>query len=121
MTSNGGIRWRRLLNAHFERGRIRLGGLQASGYAHGIDFVRSGTGLLWGSRGYSLQTTDGGRHWRQVSATFPEEREGWSGWVVSARIAYLLVHDGGPRQYQRLLRTSDTGRTWRLVRAWPRN
>jgi photosystem II stability/assembly factor-like uncharacterized protein len=118
VTSDGGRQWRRLLNAHFERGRIRLGGLQGSGYAHGISFARSGLGLLWGSRGYSLWTADGGRHWHPVSATSPEVREGWTGWVVSDRIAYLLVHDTGSRRAQKLLRTADAGRTWKLVRDW---
>jgi photosystem II stability/assembly factor-like uncharacterized protein len=118
VTSDGGRRWRRILNAHFERGRIRLGGLQSSGYAHEISFDRSGHGLLWGSRGYSLWTADGGRHWHPVSATSPEIREGWSGSVVSDRIAFLLVHDTGARRYQKLVRTADAGRTWKLVRDW---
>jgi len=117
-TSDGGRRWKRLLNAHFERGRIKLGGLQNSAYAHGISFDRSGHGLLWGSRGYSLWTADGGHHWHPVSATSPEVKEGWSGWVAADRTAYLLVHDTGAQRPQKLVRTSDGGRSWNLVRDW---
>jgi photosystem II stability/assembly factor-like uncharacterized protein len=119
-TTNGGATWKRLLNVFFEPGRIQRGGLSGSGYPGGISFVRAGRGLLWEGRESSYYTSDGGRHWRPISATSPEEREGYAGWFVSKGAAYLLVQDNGVRQDYELLRTRDGGRTWKLVRSWSR-
>jgi len=120
LTTDGGRRWKRLLNVYFEPTRNRLGGLPEVGYPHGIHFTRSGRGLLWANRGGTLSTVDGGRHWQPISATSPESREGYSGWLVTDRIGYLLLQDNARRLDWELLRTADGGRSWRLVRSWSR-
>jgi hypothetical protein len=120
LTRDGGTHWERLVNAYFEPARIRLGGLEGSGYAQGIAFARTGHGLLWSARGDTLRTSDGGRHWRPIKATSPETREAYSGWLVNGRVGYLLLQDDGSRPHWELLRTVDGGRTWRLVRSWAR-
>jgi photosystem II stability/assembly factor-like uncharacterized protein len=118
-TRDGGGSWKRLLNAHFEPARIRLGGLQASGYVQGIAFERTGHGLLWSTRGDTLRTSDGGRHWRPLSTTSPEVREAYSGWLVDDRVGFLLLQDDKRADWE-LLRTENRGRSWRLVRYWSR-
>jgi len=120
VTRNGGRTWKRLLNAHFEPAHVRLGGLQASGYVQGIAFERTGHGLLWSTRGDTLRTSDGGRHWRPVSATSPEEQEAYSGWLVNDRVGFLLLQNNERGDWE-LLRTENGGRTWRLVRSWSRH
>jgi photosystem II stability/assembly factor-like uncharacterized protein len=119
LTTDGGVRWKRLLNAFFEPGRVRLGTLH-SGYAAGMSFTRGGHGLLWSARGNTLRTSNGGRHWRPISATSPEVREGLSGWLVSDRVGYLLVQNDSMAKGWELLRTDDGGRGWRRVHTWPR-
>lgn len=115
-TVNGGERWRRLVNVHFEPGPVRAGGLSRFGYPQGMSFARSGRGLLWEGRGVSYLTTDRGRTWRPISVTRADERTGVSGWFVSNRVAYLLVQDDDFE----LFRTTSGGQTWRLVRSWAR-
>jgi photosystem II stability/assembly factor-like uncharacterized protein len=119
LTRNGGRSWKRLLNAHFEPARIQLGGLQARGYVQGIAFERTGHGLLWSTRGDTLRTSDGGRHWRPLTAISPEVREAYSGWLVNDRVGYLLLQDNDRADWE-LLRSENGGRTWRLVRYWSR-
>jgi photosystem II stability/assembly factor-like uncharacterized protein len=118
VTTNGGARWKRLLNAFFEPGRPRLGTLH-SGYATGMTFTRGGHGLLWSERGDTLRTSDGGRTWRPLAATAPDVREAYSGWLVDDRVGYLLLQDGAREDWE-LLRTENSGRTWRVVRFWSR-
>jgi photosystem II stability/assembly factor-like uncharacterized protein len=118
LTTDGGSRWKRLLNAFFEPGRVRLGTLH-SGYARGISLTRKGHGLLWSSRGDTLRTSDGGRHWRPTAATSPEVREAYSGWQVNDHVGFLLLRDDDRDDWE-LLRTVDGGRSWRLVHYWPR-
>jgi photosystem II stability/assembly factor-like uncharacterized protein len=117
LTTDGGARWKRLLNAFFEPGRVRLGTMH-SGYAGGMSFTRGGHGLLWSARSSTVRTSDGGRHWRPIAAT--ETREAYSGWLVNDRIGYLLLRDDRRQFDWELLRTENGGRTWRLVRAWSR-
>jgi photosystem II stability/assembly factor-like uncharacterized protein len=119
VTRDGGARWKRLLNAFFEPGPVRLGTLR-SGYAGGMSFTRGRHGLMWFARGQTLRTSDAGHHWRRIHATSPEEREAYSGWLVNDRIGYLLLQDSGRRSDWELLRTENGGRTWRLVRSWLR-
>ena len=118
-TSNGGATWKRLVNYYFDPGRIRPGGL-GGGYPRGINFAGSGRGLLWSRRGSTFRTSDGGRHWRAISATSPEIREGLSGWLVSDRLGYLLLQNDSMARDWELLRTVDGGRSWRRVHSWPR-
>jgi photosystem II stability/assembly factor-like uncharacterized protein len=121
VTRSGGLRWRRLLNVYFEPAPNRLRGLQRMGYPHGISFTSAGSGLLWSDRGYALRTSDGGRHWRAISATSPEGREAYSGWLVNERVGFLLLQVSRRRVGWELLRTENGGRTWRLVRSWARH
>jgi photosystem II stability/assembly factor-like uncharacterized protein len=116
-TVDGGRRWRRLVNVYFEPRRIRDGGLERYGYPTGISFIRSGRGLLLQDRGVSYLTTDGGRSWTRLRATKPDDRIGKSGWVVSDRIAYLLVQAEARHE---LLRTVDGGGAWTIVHVWSR-
>jgi photosystem II stability/assembly factor-like uncharacterized protein len=118
VTTDGGVRWKRLVNAFFEPGRVRLGALR-SGYAGGISFTRRGHGLMWSARGHTLRTQDGGRSWRPISATLPGSREGLSGWLVTDRLGYLLRQNTVARRRWVLLRTADGGRSWRPVHSWP--
>ena len=89
------------------------------GYVQGIAFERTGHGLLWSTRGQTLRTSDGGRHWRPISATLPEVREAYSGWLVNDRVGYLPLQNDDRADWE-LLRTENGGRTWRLVRHWSR-
>jgi photosystem II stability/assembly factor-like uncharacterized protein len=118
VTTDGGASWKRLFNAFFEPGRVRLGKLH-SGYAGGMSFTPGADGLLWSARGQTIRTSDGGRHWRPTAATSPEVREAYSGWQVNDRVGYLLLQDNDREDWE-LLRTENGGRTWRLVRSWSR-
>ena len=103
----------------FEPGRVRLGTMH-SGYAGGMSFTRGGHGLLWSSRGETLRTSDGGRHWRPNRRYLARRREGLLGLVANDRIGYLLLRDDGRRFDWELLRTDGRRRKWRLVRSWSR-
>jgi photosystem II stability/assembly factor-like uncharacterized protein len=119
LTTDGGSRWTQLVNAHFEPGRVRLRGLQARGYPEGMTFTRRGRGLLWSARGHTLRTRNGGRSWLPLSVTLPKEREGYSGWLVSNRVAFLLLQDNSSRRRWSLLRSTDGSRSWQRVQSWP--
>lgn len=118
LTTDGGTRWNRLWNAFFEPGRVRLGTMH-SGYAGGMTFTRRGRGLLWSTRGHTLRTRDGGRSWAPIAVTSPESREAYSGWLVTNRVAYLLLQDNATRHRWSLLRSTDGSKSWRRVRYWP--
>ena len=117
-TSSGGTTWKRLVNDHFEPGRIKRGGF-AGRYPRGISFARSGRGLLWAGRGATYRTSDGGRNWLPIPGT-SALREGLSGWFVSDRVGYLLVQNDSLARDWELLRTDDGGRRWRRMHSWPR-
>jgi len=85
-----------------------------------MSMLDSGDGLLWEDRENTYRTADRGRHWRALSTTSPESREGYSGWVVSPETSYLLVRDNGARFDIELMRSDDGARTWRRIRSWPR-
>ena len=74
LTTDGGTRWKRLWNAFFEPGRVRLGTMH-SGYAGGMTFTRRGRGLLWSTRGHTLRTRDGGRSWAPSRRDLTRGRE----------------------------------------------
>jgi photosystem II stability/assembly factor-like uncharacterized protein len=116
-TVDGGKRWRRIVNVYFEPRGLRDGGLARHGYANGISFDGSGHGLLWQDGEQSYLTRNGGRAWRPISATSADVRIGTSGSLVSERVAFLLVQ---AQDRHELLKTSDGGRRWRLVRSWSR-
>jgi photosystem II stability/assembly factor-like uncharacterized protein len=120
VTKTSGASWTRLVNVHFEPGRVRSGGLHGDGYPRGLSFTPSGRGILWEARGDTYRTADGGRHWRGISVTSPEDREGLSASFVSDRVGYLLLQDSGRRLDWELLRTRNAGRSWRVVRSWAR-
>jgi photosystem II stability/assembly factor-like uncharacterized protein len=119
-TLNGGSRWERLVNVQFEPGHLRRGGVSLLGYPRGISLTPSGRGLLWAARSSTFLTTDRGRHWRRLSRTRPEEREGVSGWLVSDRVGYLLLQENRRTIGWELLRTADGGTTWHRMHAWLR-
>jgi photosystem II stability/assembly factor-like uncharacterized protein len=107
-TRSGGAGWRLILRTF------------GSGYPRGMSMLPSGAGLLWEDRENTYRTSDGGRHWRALSITSPESREGYSGSVVSPQTSFLLVRDSGARFDIELMRSDDGARTWRRVRSWPR-
>jgi photosystem II stability/assembly factor-like uncharacterized protein len=118
-TDTGGKRWRLRSSAVVPGlGVGRAGrGLPGSGYAHGISFRPGGVGWLWESRGSFLATSDGGRTWHALAVGEPE--------IVEAQSAQLLSDRAGLALFRRpndvaLERTTDGGRSWRIVRTWPR-
>jgi photosystem II stability/assembly factor-like uncharacterized protein len=110
-THDGGRRWRLVMN---DRGARTIG---SSGYARGMDFLRSGLGIVWESRGHSYITRDAGRTWSALALTSPELVEISSASLVSERIALAVVRNGRRRRIE-LRRSSDGLRTWRVVRSW---
>jgi ABC-type taurine transport system ATPase subunit len=66
--------------------------------------------------GAPLVTADGGRTWRESTSRWPYSL-GWAA-AVSDGFAFALVDT---RREQRLVRTTDAGRTWRVVHHWPKS
>ena len=105
-TSDGGRTWR------------RRGGARWSGYVEGAAFAQDGFGLVWTSRGTLNVTRDGGDHWfGRPDVAQPELDFGGGGAAFPGGrgLVFLSRGDGAAR----LLTTSDSGRTWRVVHRWP--
>ena len=111
-TYDGGFTWR--LRAAVAIGGPGGAGLDSYGYAQGIQFLSSGTGILWESRGVLLFTHSDGRAWRRAPVVRPERDYGQSATVVSSRTFFALLT--GP--HRRLVVTRDGGAHWRTVHRW---
>lgn len=98
-------------------GRSSPGAICGCGYPGGVSFARGGHGLIWQSGDLTYRTSDGGRTWSHLPFTVTDYVTGLSAAQVSARTAYLLVHTVRERRWD-LRRTDDSGRSWRVVRAW---
>ena len=117
-TNDGGQTWNKLIGVHHIGASTTQGSLGSGGYATGIDFVDKTTGWLWEERGGIYQTADGGRTWQPNPIGRPEmfEAQSITFWTPSDGLA--LFRDNGQRRYV-VEKTSDGGRTWSVVHAWP--
>jgi photosystem II stability/assembly factor-like uncharacterized protein len=118
-TSTAGRTWRLRSSAVAPGLGVARAGrrLPGSGYAHGISFRPSGVGWLWESRGSFVATRDGGRTWHPLAVGEPEIVEAQSAQLLSDRAGFALLRRPGDVALER---TTDGGRSWRVVRTWPR-
>jgi hypothetical protein len=94
------------------------GGISSYGYPIGIAGASDGFGLIWESRGTLYVTRDGGRHWKPLPKLVePETDFGSWAYTIPHGVGWALVLRGGEGRW-RLLRTTDAGRTWRVVHRW---
>jgi photosystem II stability/assembly factor-like uncharacterized protein len=100
-------------------GRGGYGGISSFGYPLGIaGEIRGGFGLIWESRGTLYVTRNGGHHWQGLPKLVrPDLDFGDSACVLPGGSGFALVSLGGSER-RRLLETTDSGRTWRLVHRW---
>jgi photosystem II stability/assembly factor-like uncharacterized protein len=115
-TKDGGRSWGFLAGSD-ARDKHRSGGLSAAGYPGDLEFYGN-WGLITQHRGLSYVSSDGGWSWRALRVTSPETAEGDDSSLVSPSVGFLL-RSRGPQERE-LLRTDDGGRSWRVVRRWPR-
>jgi photosystem II stability/assembly factor-like uncharacterized protein len=116
-TRNGGRTWEAgAATLPIGRDSHPHGGIQEYGYPDGLAFAPDGFGLLTESRGTLYVTRDGGVHWRARPGVARPEVD-FAGGAAAFRggVGYVLL----TFQFRgRLLRTSDYGRTWQVVRRW---
>ena len=116
--------WRRVActnfsTAHFPCGKHSYGGIGSVGYAVGVAGAsRGGFGLIWESRGTVLVTRDGGRHWtgRPKLAMFDQDFGNWAFVLPRGGVGFVILSRGAV--HDRLVETTDYGRTWRVVHRW---
>jgi photosystem II stability/assembly factor-like uncharacterized protein len=91
-------------------------GLSTSGYPLGLAMADNGFGLIWEARGPLYVTRDGGSHWSaEPQIGVPEVDFGASGVALPHDEGFVLL----TRSLQdRLLETTDAGRSWRVVHRW---
>ncbi len=117
-TRDGGSRWTLVMDAGYRHaGQSSPGAICGCGWPGGVSFARGGRGLIWQSGDLTYTTSDGGRTWSDVRFTTTWSVNGLSGAQISARTAYLLVHESVERRWD-LRRTDDYGRSWRVVHVW---
>jgi|SRR5579875_992646 len=110
--------WKRVAYTPFASAK-GYGGIASYGYPLGIAANDDGFGLIWESRGTLYSTPDGGRHWRpHPKIARPEIDFGsWAFVLPHGGVGWVVLEHGGTRG-RRLLETTDSGRTWRLVHSW---
>ncbi|HUJ55626.1 MAG TPA: hypothetical protein VLW49_06525 [Gaiellaceae bacterium] len=92
-------------------------GLSSFGYPVGMAMADNGFGLIWESRGTLYVTRDGGTRWLGEPHVAPPEIDfGLSGVALPHGTGFVLLTRA--RFRQRLLETTDAGRTWRVVHRW---
>jgi hypothetical protein len=103
---------------HLVRSRwVRCGSLTRLGYAYGMAMAHDGFGIVWEGRGTLYVTRDGCRHWTALPHVAVREVDfGVSGAVVRHGVAWVILARGNVQR--RLLRSTDHGRTWRVVHRW---
>lgn len=95
----------------------RCGSLTRLGYAYGLAMAHDGFGIVWEGRGTLYVTRDGCAHWSALpKVSVPEVDFGIDGAAVRHGIAWVILARGNV--HRRLLRTTDRGRTWRVVHRW---
>jgi photosystem II stability/assembly factor-like uncharacterized protein len=96
------------------------GGISVYGYPSGISGNHDGFGLLWESRGTLYVTHDGGHHWHGLPKVVRPETD-FGVWadadVYTPGTGFVLLLNGGAAK-ERLIETTDAGRTWRVVHRW---
>lgn len=93
------------------------GGISGFGYPLGIAGGSGGFGLIWESRGTLYVTNDGGHHWvGKPGVAVPELDFGLGAVVLGRAVGFVLLQRGSFAE--RLLETTDAGRTWRVVHRW---
>lgn len=96
---------------------VRCGSLTRYGYAYGMAMAHDGFGIVWEGRGTLYVTRDGCTHWTVLpQVSVPEVDFGISGAAVRHGIAWVILARGNV--HRRLLRSTDHGRTWRVVHRW---
>lgn len=109
--------WRLLARTPFPPPGPPRGGLSITGYPVGISMAPDGFGVIWESRGTLYVTRDGGAHWLGLPRlAAPDVDFGVSGSALPHGVAFVLLLRGG--LHERLLETTDAGRTWRVVHRW---
>jgi hypothetical protein len=98
-------------------GPARCGRLSRSGYAEGISMAPDGFGLVWESRGTLYVTRDGCAHWTALPrVAVPELDFGIAGAALPHGVAFVLLQRDAV--HDRLLETTDGGRSWHVVHRW---
>jgi hypothetical protein len=113
--------WRRVACTWFGTScRRGNGGISSYGYPTGIAANDDGFGIIWESRGTLYVTRSGGRHWVGLpKLSLPEVDFGsWAYVLPHGGVGFALLFRGGGGA-ERLLETTDAGRTWRVVHRWP--
>src|SRR5262249_12804602 len=106
-------------NSHFLCGKHSYGGISPLGYALGIaGNSRGGFGILWESRGTIWTTRDGGKHWTGHGklAEYDVDFGSWASVLPRGGVGYAILSRG--TDTERLVETTDAGRTWRVVDRW---
>jgi photosystem II stability/assembly factor-like uncharacterized protein len=113
-TADGGRAWSIVAAAYLPPGvREDIGRIDSLGHAGEIAFTSSGDGLMTTSRGLQYASHDGGVTWEPMRPFEPELDFGASSTFVSGS-AYMISLGGG-KWRTKLWRTTDNGRSWRLV------
>ncbi len=106
---------KRVAYTPFTGGHAR-GQISSYGYPEGIAGGYSGFGIIWESRGTLYITHDGGHHWYpQPKVALPEIDFGQWADVAWRKLGFVLLERN---QHSRLLKTTDAGRTWRVIHRW---
>lgn len=126
-TTDGGASWRVEAEAAGYGGPGRPAapphGLSTNGYLNGVGVLASGDGWAWGDRSPIVGTADFGGRWRVVSSSISNGATGGPLGVSMLSATHELVlafsrPNQSPSSFD-LLSTTDGGRTWSVVQAWP--
>jgi photosystem II stability/assembly factor-like uncharacterized protein len=93
---------------------LQLGNLPGFGYPTGLSFLPDGRGWLWEDRGWLLTSGDGGAHWRKAVITQPDQVAATSASLLGDKLGFVLLRGCTVK----LVRTSDGGNSWRLLKRW---
>ena len=119
LTSDGGSRWKRLLNALFEPGRVRLRSLHERLRGGNELLPKAARPALVGA-GSDTSHEDAGRNWIPHLRDLARGERGIFGLAGLRSVATSSCRTTRRRQDWELLRTGDGGRSWRIVRSWSR-
>jgi photosystem II stability/assembly factor-like uncharacterized protein len=126
-THDRGRHWTLVNQVDFKGSSRLVGhGLSTGGYVEQIVMHAGGHGWLLEDRGPTYSTTDGGRTWTELKVTAGEYDQADAMSFPSNRVGFLLIRRYDPNWLRlhhstfsdRLLRTTDGGRRWKLICAW---